>query len=265
MKFYGLCKGIKEMKLANTFETNMYEGRFSLLYDSIVSNALDDVNYFLRLANLYGKNILELGCGSGRIIYPMLKHRINMTGVDLSRDMLNICEAKCSELENKPKLIHGDMCTYASPDTYDIVILTETSLCLVSDQDDRVKLFNNVYKSLKNGGVFVFNYNDNELEKTIETHPYYYFNPIERSFCIVNEKYDDNRKVYNVNIYLEDIDEDGKTIRYITSTEKNFLSRSIVNDITKRTPFIKLQENSFDIAQKKMIFEVLLKNKIDKR
>jgi len=159
MEFFGFCKGIKDMKLPNTKELDIYEGFFADFYDKCSTEKFDYDIYF-ELAETYGKNILELGCGNGRVAIPLLERGFKVTGVDLSNDMLNIFKRRTANLENKPIVICEDMCNFVSEGKYDIVILAHTTLCLLSSNEEREKLFNNVYRNLREGGIFVFNYID---------------------------------------------------------------------------------------------------------
>lgn len=58
-----------------------------------------DVNFYVDFAVESGGTVLEIGCGTGRILIPTTRVGINITGLDKSEEMLSICRRK---LESEP-------------------------------------------------------------------------------------------------------------------------------------------------------------------
>lgn len=63
--------------------------RLAELYDLEHQAFTDDVGLYLSLAEVVGDPILELGCGTGRILAPMAQAGFRVTGVDRSQPMLD--------------------------------------------------------------------------------------------------------------------------------------------------------------------------------
>jgi len=63
------------------------------LYDLEHAGFSDDVELYLRLAEVVGDPILELGCGTGRVLVPLAAAGHRITGVDRSRPMLDRARA----------------------------------------------------------------------------------------------------------------------------------------------------------------------------
>ncbi len=59
------------------------------LYDLEHAGFDDDIELYLRLAEVVGDPILELGCGTGRVLAPLAKAGFRVTGIDVSRPMLD--------------------------------------------------------------------------------------------------------------------------------------------------------------------------------
>jgi len=59
------------------------------LYDLEHAGFSDDIELYLRLAEVIGDPILELGCGTGRILAPLAEAGHRVTGIDRSRPMLD--------------------------------------------------------------------------------------------------------------------------------------------------------------------------------
>lgn len=106
-------------------------------------------NVFLRfLGNLEGKKVLDIGCGTGRLI-PELKHRGGeVVAADLSAKMLNLTSKKFPGV----KTVVADIDDLPFEDeSFDMVI----AMFVVVHLGDLRRAFDEVYRVLKNGGVFI--------------------------------------------------------------------------------------------------------------
>src|SRR5271163_1056112 len=93
------------------------------LYDSVIADfyltsppvagRAQDVNFYREIAATYGGPILELGCGTGRITMPLAESGQRITGIDISRKMLERAEQKRAALNaeqrERVRLVQGDM------------------------------------------------------------------------------------------------------------------------------------------------------------
>ena len=72
-----------------------------------------DVDFWVEMARESGGPVLEIGCGTGRVLLPIARAGIGITGLDLSPAMLSICREKLSHeplaVRNRVQLVDGDM------------------------------------------------------------------------------------------------------------------------------------------------------------
>jgi len=83
-------------------------------YDHIApSKQRKDVNFWVEMARESGGPVLEIGCGTGRVVVPIAKAGIEITGLDLSPAMLSICRQKLAHeppaVRSRVQLVEGDM------------------------------------------------------------------------------------------------------------------------------------------------------------
>ena len=110
---------------------------------------------YYRLAELLPENtgkLLDLGCGTGLEIDEILKRfpKIEVTGIDLSRDMLNRLQEKHPQV----KCVQGDYFeTELGSQCFDCVVSFESLHHFVPEK--KQGLFQRVYRALKPGGVFL--------------------------------------------------------------------------------------------------------------
>lgn len=88
-------------------------------YDLTHAALVEDIPYLLALAAETGGPILELGCGSGRLLLPLLQAGHRVVGVDNSPQMLARAKAKLAQLPltqaAQAQLVAGDMRHLALP------------------------------------------------------------------------------------------------------------------------------------------------------
>lgn len=78
---------------------------------------------------------LEVGCGSGRLLLPLLQKGHEVEGLDLSPDMLALCHASAAALAlTPPPVLHqGDMATFDPGKTYASLLLPAFTLQMAPD------------------------------------------------------------------------------------------------------------------------------------
>ena len=76
---------------------------FATLYDAIYASR-DDVGFWRTIAAGADGPILELGCGTGRVLIPLVRAGADITGLDLSARMLARCRVK---LRSEPPQVRG--------------------------------------------------------------------------------------------------------------------------------------------------------------
>src|SRR6266487_5769456 len=62
-------------------------------YDMEHAHFDEDVNLYINFAQLCGGPLLELACGSGRLLVPLAREGYELTGVDSSASMLKLAQA----------------------------------------------------------------------------------------------------------------------------------------------------------------------------
>lgn len=93
-------------------EDNAYQtAGFAEVYDAVYAGR-DDALFWTAIGSAAPDGrILELGCGTGRVLLPLARAGYEVTGVDLSGSMLDVCRAK---LEREPPAVRGRVRLLAS-------------------------------------------------------------------------------------------------------------------------------------------------------
>lgn len=134
-------------------------------YGKLVAEAYDlklpigfsygDVEYYSRhLADVQG-TILEVGCGTGRILIPLVRSGLTVEGLDHSPEMLAICRRNCSERGLDPVLHQGPMTTFTAAGAYAAVIGPAGAITNLSSREATMEALLCFHKSLKSGGRLI--------------------------------------------------------------------------------------------------------------
>ena len=107
-----------------------------------------------RLAALAGDGrALEFAIGTGRVAIPLAQRGVPVTGIELSRPMIEQLRTKAAETDIP--VIAGDMATATAPGTYTLVYLVFNTISNLLTQGEQVACFRNAARHLTPGGRFV--------------------------------------------------------------------------------------------------------------
>ena len=115
---------------------------------------------FQRSATRPIRSILDLGCGTGGHAIPLAQRGYQVTGVDISADMLAQAQRKARQTfnvqrSNVPTFCQGDLRTLDLGCTFDAVLMMFAVLSYQRTNDDLAAALATVRRHLAPGGLFV--------------------------------------------------------------------------------------------------------------
>lgn len=138
---------------------------FANIYDELI---YEDINYdkvaekIVSLStehNINFEDYLDLACGTGNVSILIAKYFKNIYAVDLSDEMLNVAFDKFKKNKIKAKVICQNMCELSLNKKMDLITSVLDSTNYITEEDDLVNYFLNVYEHLKDNGIFIFDIN----------------------------------------------------------------------------------------------------------
>ncbi|NMO57357.1 class I SAM-dependent methyltransferase [Actinoplanes sp. TBRC 11911] len=116
------------------------------------------------LASLAGGGpALEFAIGTGRVAVPLREMGVPVTGIELSRPMVDVLRTKATESQIPVEL--GDMATTRVDGEFSVVYLVFNTISNLLTQDEQVECFRNAARHLVPGGRFVIELWVPELRK----------------------------------------------------------------------------------------------------
>ncbi|WP_100331639.1 class I SAM-dependent DNA methyltransferase [Bacillus xiapuensis] len=133
--------------------------RFAYVYDFLMQDVPYErwLAFFERHAkSLPGKKVLDVACGTGEFTWRLKETGWDVTGVDLSEDMLMVAQQKAAERGKKIPWFQQDMRMLEGLGTFDAVTIFCDSLNYLLKEEEVKDTFRHVYDHLQAGGLFLF-------------------------------------------------------------------------------------------------------------
>ncbi len=110
-----------------------------------------------------GASVLDLCCGPGRHSLELARRGFSVTGVDRTKRYLEEAHRQAKKEGLDAEFIQKDMRKFLRPKAFDVAINLFTSFGFFEDQKDDELVVKNVFRSLKNEGVFVIDIMGKEI------------------------------------------------------------------------------------------------------
>lgn len=131
---------------------------FARYYDADYRDYVDDIDLILTLAAERGEPVLELGCGTGRLLTPLVAQKHIVTGIDVSCALLEIARDKLAALEGggQVELVQADMRTYDLPrKDYGFAFCTSNTFMHLTKPQDQLEALHNTHRHLRRGATLL--------------------------------------------------------------------------------------------------------------
>lgn len=114
-----------------------------------------DHDFFRRVIEQNPGPALDIGCGTGRLLLRFLSYGMDVEGVELSPDMIAICQRKAAAQGLQPTIYQQNMITMVLPKKYRTIFIPCGSFALVLDYEEAKQTMRRFYDHLEPGGVLV--------------------------------------------------------------------------------------------------------------
>ncbi|MBD3381750.1 MAG: methyltransferase domain-containing protein [candidate division Zixibacteria bacterium] len=133
---------------------------FAQSYDHIeFHRTREDINFYSKVAGKEGGPILELGCGTGRVMIPLARDGYHVTGLDLSSNMLSELKRKLdselSEIRDRIDYVRGDMSNFELDRRFRLVTIPFRSFQALTTRDRQISCLECIRNHLGDQGLLV--------------------------------------------------------------------------------------------------------------
>lgn len=139
-----------------------YKGLMAQTWDLLRGDpsGQEDDGFYREMILAYGEPVLDVGCGTGRLLLAYLGSGIDIDGVDISPEMLALCREKASAMGLTPALFEStlyeqNLVALSLPRCYRTILAPSSVLQLIVDPLEAESAIRRLYAHLEPGGVLV--------------------------------------------------------------------------------------------------------------
>lgn len=141
----------------NSYE---YQAFIAEFYDYVyTSENRADIDFFVKYAKKAKGDILELGCGTGRVLIPTAEAGCHITGLDFSSFMLEKCKDKIKKQPEKVQarvdLIKADMINFKIKKKFSLITTPFRPFQHLISVEAQKSCLKCIYEHLENKGLLI--------------------------------------------------------------------------------------------------------------
>ena len=147
---------------------NLAESYDRLTNDVDYAATVDFYEEILRREGVRPRTCVDLACGTGSVTEILARRGYQVTGVDLSEEMLTVAASKVMDLERIPIFSCQNLRDLRLPRAVDMAVCALDSLDYITDPADCAEAIRRTYKALNPGGIFIFDVNTPEKLRAMD-------------------------------------------------------------------------------------------------
>jgi len=137
-----------------------YEGLIAELYDYVGPyRARADIAFFVEAATKAGGPVLEVGCGTGRVLIPTARAGVDVVGLDASPDMLAVCRQRLRDepagVHSRVTLVQADMRRFALEREFTLVTIPFRPFQHLLTVADQLSCLESIHQHLSTEGMLI--------------------------------------------------------------------------------------------------------------
>lgn len=120
------------------------------------NNETPELGFFQQAITRFGQPVLDVACGTGRLLLPLLRAGIDIDGCDISGDMLLHCRRKATREGFSPHLYEQPMHAFEIPRKYKTIYICG-SFGLAGSRENDLESLRRCYAHLEDNGALLVN------------------------------------------------------------------------------------------------------------
>jgi SAM-dependent methyltransferase len=151
--FFGFARELLEKKRAEIAEPYAEAELYDLLNPRLQSD-----RFYVQFAKERGGRVLDLACGSGRLLAQLVDAGLEVAGVDVAPAMLERARRRLGDRAAQVELVLGDMRSFSFDRPFRSILVPYCSLIYMHTDADRLSVFRRCREHLVDGGWLAFDF-----------------------------------------------------------------------------------------------------------
>jgi ubiquinone/menaquinone biosynthesis C-methylase UbiE len=143
---------------------------YAQFYDLEFGDLTADLLMIQQFAARCGSPILELACGTGRVLMPLAREGYRVTGIDVSPAMLEVAQHKVENegLSDRVTLVEQDMRELDLPDRFQLAFIAVNSFMHLLSTEDQLATLARIRDHLNPGGILLLDLFNPDLSRLLD-------------------------------------------------------------------------------------------------
>ena len=147
----------------------------------------------LKREGLAPRTVVDMACGTGSVSEILARKGYEVTGVDLSEEMLTEAMMKTMDMENHPMFSCQNLRDLRLPKAVDMAVCALDSLDYITDPADCEAAIRRAYRVLNPGGIFIFDVNTPEKLRAMDGQMF--IDEDDDVFCVWRGEFDEETNI----------------------------------------------------------------------
>jgi SAM-dependent methyltransferase len=215
---------------------------YARFYDPDLGDLDADLGFYQQFAARCGSPILELGCGTGRVLLPLARQGYRVTGIDASAEMLERARAKivAEDLGERVTLAQQEMAGLNLDERFNMAFAALNSFAHLHTTEEQLQALARMQHHLNPGGLLILDMFNPDMGRLLDARGQVALakvirepNQDHRLMRFYSEEVDLGRQLIHTTYIVDEIDAEGNvrrtlfpfTLRYIFRYELELLLR----------------------------------------
>lgn len=143
---------------------------YAQFYDLEFGDLADDLLMIQQFAVRCGSPILELACGTGRVLLPLARQGYRVTGIDVSSAMLEVARhrVQAEGLTERVTLVEQDMRELDLPGRFELAVVAVNSFMHLLTTEDQLVALGRIRDHLNPGGLLLLDLFNPDLDRLLD-------------------------------------------------------------------------------------------------
>ena len=147
----------------------------------------------LRREKVSPRTAVDLACGTGSVAVLLAREGLQVTGVDMSEEMLTVASQKAVDMENPPMFVCQSLQRLRLPRGVDLAVCALDSLDYILDPQVCQEALHRIYKALNPGGCLIFDVNTPEKLRAMDGQ--IFLDEDEDVYCVWRGEFDEKTNI----------------------------------------------------------------------
>lgn len=232
---------------------------YARLYDLDYAGFDDDLFMYQQFAARCGAPILELGCGTGRLLLALAGDGSEVTGIDVSAPMLELARRKviAQGLEGRVTLLRQDMRQLELDGRFNLAFAAINSFMHMETAGDQLAALVRIREHLNRGGLLVLDLFNPDLGRLVDAQGQVVLDKVmtdpETGNQLIKfraQTADLGQQMLHMALIVDDVDAGGSLRRHLFSFSMRYLFRGELELLLQQAGFeVEALYGSYDLDE----------------